>query len=276
MNGSRICRYGHFIESGSHAHRVPRTVRHLLVVASALAGCAVPGVLVPKGSMLQDLYLRGTPDVPIVALTFDDGPNGRCTGEVLDALAEVGAPATFFVLGKNVDAGGNDDLLARMVREGHTIGLHGYHHEGRMMVVPGALRDELRDATRAVRAALDRAGMQGPVPRLRFFRPPFGFLTSATADAAAGEGFAIVLWTVSVADWQSGSTAPEIVDRVLERAAAGDVIVLHDGVRTHQRSRAACSDRQVVPDVVRRLVPALAARGLRVAPLAEVLRLPPP
>jgi len=244
------------------------------LVAIGVPGCTFPGVLIPEGGLLQALYLRGAPDIPVVALTFDDGPNGRCTAEVLDALAAVGAPATFFVLGENVDSGGNDDLLARMLREGHTIGLHGYHHEGRMMVVPGVLRDELRDTSEAIQAALGRAGVRKPLPRLRFFRPPFGFLTSGTANAAAGEGFAVVLWTISVGDWRRGMTPPEIVERILDRVGPGDIIVLHDGFRTHQRSRVACTDRHGIGDIVRLLVPALAQRGLRLAPLREVLRLP--
>jgi peptidoglycan/xylan/chitin deacetylase (PgdA/CDA1 family) len=244
-----------------------------VALALLVAGCAFPGIVVPEGDLLHAVQFRGAPDVPVVALTFDDGPNGRCTAEVLDALAAVGAPATFFVLGANVDAGGNDEVMARMVREGHTIGLHGYHHEGRLLVVPHVLRAQLRDATRALDAALARAGVPEP-PAIRFFRPPFGFLTAGTADAAKSAGFVIVLWTVSVGDWREDATADAIVARILERVGPGDVIVLHDGFRTHQRSRVTCTDRRVVPEVVRLLVPRLVERGLRTAPLAEVLRLP--
>src|SRR5256885_476339 len=93
----------------------------IVLAAFALSACRFPGLVMPEGDLLHAVYLRGAPDVPVVALTFDDGPNGRCTADVLDALAAVGAPATFFVLGANVDAGGNDEVLARMVREGHTI-----------------------------------------------------------------------------------------------------------------------------------------------------------
>src|SRR2546427_5032828 len=242
------------------------------LVAAALVSCGLPSVLLPRGDLLRDVHLRGAPDVSIVALTFDDGPNGRCTAEVLDALAEVRAPATFFLLGRNVDAGGNDDLLARMVREGHTIGLHGYHHEGRMMVVPGVLRDELRAAARAVDAALGRAGVSEPPP-IRLFRPPFGFVTEGTARAAAAAGLEIVEWTISVGDWKHGRLPEEIATSILAGVRPGDVIVLHDGDRTHQRSVARCINRAVAAETVLPLVPALRARGLSPAPIAEVLRL---
>jgi peptidoglycan/xylan/chitin deacetylase (PgdA/CDA1 family) len=208
-----------------------------------------------------------------VALTFDDGPNGRCTADVLDALADVGAPATFFVLGENVDAGANDEVLARMVREGHTIGLHGYHHEGKMLVAADTLRAELHDASQAVARALQRAGAAGPPSPPRFFRPPFGFLTSATATAANGAGFEVVLWTISVGDWRTEMTAGAVTDRILAEVGPGDVIVLHDGDRTHQRSATACTDRRAAADAVRLLVPRLRERGLTPAPLGKVLGL---
>ena len=245
----------------------------VLLLAAAVAGCAVPGLVLPKDDLLRRVHVRGSADVPLVALTFDDGPNGRCTADVLDALADVGAPATFFVLGENVDAGANDEVLARMVREGHAIGLHGYHHEGKMLVAADTLRAELHDASQAVASALQRAGAAGPPSPPRFFRPPFGFLTSATAAAANRAGFEVVLWTISVGDWRTGMTAGTVADRILAEVGPGDVIVLHDGDRTHQRSAAACTDRRTAADAVRLLVPRLRERGLAPAPLGKVLGL---
>src|SRR5438105_5898116 len=162
-------------------------MRRVALLAVLLGACRFPGVVLPEGDVLHAVHLRGAPDIPVVALTFDDGPNGRCTADVLDALADVGAPATFFVLGANVDAGGNDDVLGRIVREGHAIGVHGYHHQGKMLVSGPTLRAELARTTASITAALARTGVAPPAgPRL--FRPPFGFLTEATAAAAAGHG----------------------------------------------------------------------------------------
>ena len=58
---------------------------------------------------------------------------------------------------------------------------------------------------------------------------------------------------------------------ILARVRPGDVIVLHDGDGTHQRSGERCVDRPLAAEIVRHLVPALAARGLGVAPLTELL-----
>ena len=37
-----------------------------------------------------------------IALTFDDGPDGKTTIKILDILKQYNIPATFFVLGENV------------------------------------------------------------------------------------------------------------------------------------------------------------------------------
>lgn len=231
-------------------------------------------MLLPEGDLLHDVYTRGSAASAAVALTFDDGPNGRCTEAVLDALAETHAPATFFLLGANAADARNDGLLARMTREGHALGIHSWDHAVRPLFGHGAIVDDLRAARFAVHAALDRAGVAAPPAR--FYRPPFGFLTETAAQAAEAEGFAIVAWTVSVGDWRPGRQPQEIVDAILARTGPGDVIVLHDGAEAHQRSTERCVDRPNAAAVVRLLVPALAARGLHPVPLAELLGLPAP
>ena len=227
-------------------------------------------MLLPEHDLLRDVYLRGPASSGAVALTFDDGPNGRCTEAVLDALAEAGVPAAFFVLGRNVATGRNDALLARMVREGHTIGVHSQTHGARPAFLHYLTAEELYDSTTAIAAALRRAGIEAPPP-VRFFRPPFGFLTGPSARAAAEAGLAIVEWTVSVEDWRADQDGEKVARLVLERVRPGDIVLLHDGIRTHQRSLTRCTDRALVADAVRRLVPGLAARGLRVASLPALL-----
>lgn len=245
-----------------------------MAVAVVLLGCRVPGVLLPEHDLGHDVRFGGPPAVPLVALTFDDGPNGACTVAVLDALAATHAPGTFFVLGANVARGGNDAVLARLVREGHALGVHGYWHGVRRLFFRDLTDRDLARSIDAISAALARAGLP-PVP-VRFFRPPFGLLLEPAARAAADLDLTVVEWTLSVGDWRPGRTADDVVAAILARVRGGDVIVLHDGDRTHQRSAQRCVDRPLAAEVVRRLVPALAARGLRPAPLATVLGLGPP
>ncbi len=251
--------------------------RHRLGVALAaamlaLGGCEPPAAMLPNHQLLRDVYSRGPATAPVVALTFDDGPNGRCTAEVLDALADTRAPATFFVLGANLEHPENAALLARMLRDGHSVGLHGWAHSTNPQLRDSWSRHELARSRDAVVAAAVAAGL--PPPAIRFYRPPYGFLTGTMARAAEDADLAIVEWTVSVEDWRRGWTADALSGVIAGETRAGDVIVLHDGEETSHRSAERC-DRRVEADAVRRLVPALRARGLDVAPLATVLGLPP-
>lgn len=59
-------------------------------------------------------------------LTFDDGPSGNVTPQILDILNREGIKATFFVLGSRVEL--YPEILKREYEEGHYIANHGYSH----------------------------------------------------------------------------------------------------------------------------------------------------
>lgn len=61
-----------------------------------------------------------------VYLTFDDGPSNN-TEEILDILNKYDVKATFFVVGNTSEHG--QELLKRIVSEGHSVGLHSYSHK---------------------------------------------------------------------------------------------------------------------------------------------------
>ena len=63
----------------------------------------------------------------VVYLTFDDGPAGKVTRDILDILKKESVPATFFVIGNQIK--GQEDLLKRMYNEGHALGLHSMSHK---------------------------------------------------------------------------------------------------------------------------------------------------
>ncbi|MBR0413621.1 MAG: polysaccharide deacetylase family protein [Clostridia bacterium] len=62
----------------------------------------------------------------VVYLTFDDGPSFN-TIKILDLLKQYDCHATFFIVGQNIP--GNEDILKRMVKEGHTLAVHTYTHD---------------------------------------------------------------------------------------------------------------------------------------------------
>lgn len=65
-------------------------------------------------------------DKKVCYLTFDDGPSSTNTPGILDALKEADVKATFFVVASEID--GNEDIIKRIVDEGHTLCIHANEH----------------------------------------------------------------------------------------------------------------------------------------------------
>src|SRR4051812_45968291 len=122
--------------------------------------------------------VHGSRDTRRIALTFDDGPDPARTPALLDALAELGAPATFFLLGPAVAK--NPEPAARIAREGHEIGNHTQNHRYLPLVRGSSVERELAEAD----AAIERA--TGVVPTLA--RPPYGGRSPFTVRAFARAG----------------------------------------------------------------------------------------
>jgi peptidoglycan/xylan/chitin deacetylase (PgdA/CDA1 family) len=156
---------------------------------------------------------------PAVFLTFDDGPSAETTPAVLDALRDAGAYATFFVLGERVVQ--HPNLIQRILAEGHTIGIHAYHHRELVTVSPGTLRAELLETAAALRKIMPDADLQ-------WFRPPYGFKTIGMPFQARNLGYRLVTWSVNSRDYHNSDPA-HIARIVLSQAHPGAIILLHDG-----------------------------------------------
>jgi len=155
---------------------------------------------------------------PVVALTFDDGPDPHSAPAILAHLARREARATFFLLGQNVIA---HPGLARAIAEaGHAIGNHAFTHRNLAhCALPEVVR-ELRRCQRAIEQATGR--------RPTIMRPPYGFQRARTFLTARALGLRVVHWSVSGEDWL-GHPADAVGERVLSHAAPGSVVLLHDG-----------------------------------------------
>ena len=103
----------------------------LLLLFALIGAIALAWVGQTSPSVTADAPLAGEegleePEQKLIALTFDDGPRRSTTTELLDGLAQRGVKATFFLIGAQVEA--NRDVVRRMDREGHQIGIHTYDH----------------------------------------------------------------------------------------------------------------------------------------------------
>lgn len=154
-------------------------------------------------------------DTKYVALTFDDGPSGRFTEELLDGLTQRGVHATFFLCGYRLED--FSDLAQRIHQEGHEIGLHGYSHDSMAEMTAQQIRQELEDTL-----ALLPQGCS-----VRLMRPPGGASASQVKQVCEDMDLSIITWSVDPRDWAVHS-APDVEQAVLEQVGDGDVILMHD------------------------------------------------
>ncbi len=149
-----------------------------------------------------------------VALTFDDGPHPAYTKKLLDGLLERGVKATFFVIGENIP--GNEDLIARMEKEGHLIGNHTYNH---VKICDMKKEDACYQVEKTSALVREITGHD-----TEFVRPPFG-----AWDPNLECSFVMipVLWDVDPLDWTTSNTSL-VVQRVVEDVDDQDIILLHD------------------------------------------------
>jgi peptidoglycan/xylan/chitin deacetylase (PgdA/CDA1 family) len=161
-----------------------------------------------------------------VALTFDDGPDPVFTPQVLEVLARYDVKATFFVVGRHVDA--HPELVRHIVAAGHAVGSHGYSPAILRGVWPGEIATELQQSDDALYRA---AGV-----RTHLFRHPGGMQGAFLPFVAKVGGWRVVVWSVDPRDYTQPGAA-EIARRVLDGAHPGAIVLLHDGSPNGDQSR---------------------------------------
>ena len=166
-------------------------------------------------------------DGPRAVLTFDDGPDPEGTPLVLDALDEIGAKATFFVVGEQLMR--HHAIAREASARGHQIELHGYEHRPHDELSPQQARDDLARGLGALEAS---TGV-----RARWYRPPYGLLSEAGHGACADLGLSPVYWSAWGSDWETVS-AERIAELVCADLDDGAIVLLHDSARYTPRDRA--------------------------------------
>ncbi len=153
-----------------------------------------------------------------VWLTIDDGPEPRDTPAMLDLLAAHGAKATFFTIGRKVDA--HREIAWRAHCEGHQIGNHTHSHPAAWFwaLGPAATRAEIERGADSIRAAI------GARPQV--FRSPVGMTNPFVHRALNGQR--AIGWSASGLDGLS-ARGPKVVDRLMESVRPGAILVLHEG-----------------------------------------------
>ncbi|MDO9543513.1 MAG: polysaccharide deacetylase family protein [Kiritimatiellia bacterium] len=192
----------------------------------------------------------------MIALTFDDGPNGGATEQILNALKEHNVKATFFIIGANAER--FPKTVQRMVSEGHLVGNHTQRHSRFDQITRAEMEKDIADGNKVIKA------VTGASPR--WFRPPFGINGVGLKDVCRKQGFAVAGWSLDANDWNP-HPVEDLVEAIVSQAVSGDIILLHDGWETRLNP-----DRMATVAAVPVIVDELQKAGFVFVTLSELQR----
>ncbi len=247
--------------------------RYGLVGLAALAALALVAFVgyelfeQPTNQIFGRTLTRGPADERVVALTYDDGPNPPYTGRILDVLERERVHATFFLVGRAVQA--YPWIVRREIRDGDAVGNHTWDHPHLIVMRRTDVRRSLERTDAAIYAA---SGLH-----TRLMRPPFGARDWIVMHVAQKLGYTVVMWSVPLAgDWEYPPPGV-IARRILPRVSDGAIIVLHDGNRG-QLCRAKglnphVCDRSRDIEATRIIVDALKRQGYRFVTIPQLIAL---
>ena len=173
-------------------------------------------------------YLSNTQE-KVIYLTFDAGYENGCTEPILEALAKHNVKAAFFVVGNYIEQ--NPELVRRMLREGHIVGNHTYHHyDMSKLSDEAAFNQELTSLETLYR---ETTGENLP----RYYRPPQGIYSEKNLEMAQKLGYRTVFWSLAYVDWYQDNqpTDEQAFSKLLPRIHPGAVVLLHSTSQTNAR-----------------------------------------
>ena len=164
----------------------------------------------------EELYKKAQAEKnkKVVALTFDDGPDGNTTPQALDILAKYKIKATFFVQGKNI--AGNEAILKRMQSEGHEVGNHSWNHPILTKLSLEDAKKQITDTEDAIKSVLGKS--------TKLMRPPYGAISD---DIRNSLDLSFIMWDVDSLDWKSKNEAA-ILTEIQHQTSDGAIILMHD------------------------------------------------
>ena len=237
-----------------------RPRRPVLYVVLLLLLTASLAVLAVQPAGIVGILARATPRIvwkvktwaPLVALSFDDGPDPVYTPQVLELLARHESRATFFLIGEN--ARRHPEIVSRIRDAGHEIGNHTDTNRSTVLMSMPRFSDSLLKAEAAL-------GLMDARPKL--FRPGGGWIRPAQLDLAVQRGYVCVLGSAQAWD-PKRPPAAYIRWAVVKNLRPGAIVVLHDAGGNRSNTVAA------LPGILE----AGRAKGLRFVTVSELMTAP--
>ena len=157
--------------------------------------------------------------LPLIALSFDDGPHPIYTPQVLEILKLHGAKATFFLIGDR--ARRHPEIVARIKADGHEVGNH-YQYFRHGLVLLHSDADFVRNLEDVQRTL-------GLGDGQKVFRAPGGLARSSQLRLARDRGYTCALGCAYPPD--PAHPPLQYIRWLIEKnLAPGTIVILHDGI----------------------------------------------
>lgn len=155
----------------------------------------------------------------VIYLTFDEGYENGYTSKILDVLRDNNVKAVFFITGPYLKE--HQDLVRRMVEEGHTVGNHTIHHPSLPQLSDEQLEEEI--------LGLDRAFKEKFGKEMKFLRPPKGEYSERTLAISQKLGYCNLFWSFAYDDWYRDKIrgADYAYQMVMRNLHNGAILLLH-------------------------------------------------
>ena len=175
----------------------------------------------------MDAYYAQDTSEKVLYLTFDAGYENGNTSAILDALKKHQVKATFFVVGTYIDS--EPELIRQIIKEGHTVGNHTYHHYDMSKISdPAVFRKEMDDVRTLFQ---ETTGTEMAM----YYRPPQGKYSETNLQMAKDLGYSTFFWSLAYVDWNVDAqpSHEEAFSKLTGRIHPGAVVLLHNTSKTN-------------------------------------------
>lgn len=199
----------------------------------------------------SDVFVNGDTNKKNVALTFDDGPDGKITPKILDILKQNNVKASFFFIGEN--ASNFPQVVRRADKEGNLILNHSYDHPDFEKKSSEEIKNQILKTENVIYKII------GKKPAI--VRPPYGDVDERVVNSILKTDDKIIIWSIDTLDW-SQKEKDNIVKNVLDNLRPGDILLMHSN-----GDKAATAE--ALPDVIK----GIRERGYEIVTLDKMLNI---
>ena len=153
-----------------------------------------------------------------IAFTFDDGPSGEYTIDIVNELLKNKARATFFMVGSKMYT--YEKSLLYVYQNKMEIGSHTYNHINLKKAKETLAKEELEKT--------DIIYNEITGSNIKLLRPPYGAYNDKTLK---NYDYAFITWNIDTNDWRYRNSK-YIEEHILSQVTDGSVILMHDSYKT--------------------------------------------